>query len=161
MEKLLVILIVLLGVLLIIWYTQRDEVKEKRFREKFKRSKSTKAYKRSPSMANRENDRIRNEENRTKPNQTRSSSQNLPTLNDLKREAENAFPRLKVKERNGQIMICEIDHRGELNELLFIKLDRNKPCKIEEKGRFIDSTFPYVPKSAELKRLFGNKLNKY
>lgn len=91
----------------------------------------------------------------------RNSSQSLPTLNDLKREAEMAFPRLKVKERNGQIMVCEIDHRGELNELLFIKLDRNKPCKIEEKGRFIDSTFPYVPKSAELKRLFGSKLNKY
>lgn len=83
------------------------------------------------------------------------------TLGNLKNEAQKAFPRLKIKERNGQILICEIDHRGEFNELVFIKLNSSSQKRVENKGRFLVASYPYVPSRREMQKDFGFLLNKY
>lgn len=83
------------------------------------------------------------------------------TLGNLKTEAEKEFKRLSIKERNGQILICEIDHRGEFNELVFVRLNTSSPKRVENKGRFLVASYPYIPSGAEMRKDFGSILNKY
>ncbi|NAS09353.1 hypothetical protein GPS43_11270 [Acinetobacter haemolyticus] len=60
-----------------------------------------------------------------------------------------------IIEKNNQIMICEINHRNEPDERIFIRTGRRK--KIEKSGRFIIAEYSKKPTGKELK----NDLTKY
>ncbi|MGY0203188.1 hypothetical protein ACW7EJ_06160 [Acinetobacter soli] len=142
MEKLIPILIVFIIVLGVIAYTQRKGRKEKVFRDKFKRSSNSKPFKKHAS-----NERFR------------STGGN--SVVSLKEAIQREFGRFSIKERNGQILICEIDHRGEFNELIFVRFEVNCEKRVENKGRFIVASYPYVPNGAEMRRDFDPILRKY
>ncbi|ENV60166.1 MULTISPECIES: hypothetical protein [Acinetobacter] len=147
MEKLLPVLIVFVIVLIVIAYTQRKGRKEKVFRDKFKRSNNSKPFRKHPSNATRSNDRFR--------------SKGGNSVASLKEAIQREFGRFSIKERNGQILICEIDHRGEFNELIFVRFEVNCEKRVENKGRFIVASYPYVPNGAEMRRDFDPILRKY
>lgn len=101
------------------------------------------------------------EPNKTKGKRQSKITGKALTLGNLKTEAEKEFKRLSIKERNGQILICEIDHRGEFNELVFVRLNTSSPKRVENKGRFLVASYPYIPSGAEMRKDFGSILNKY
>ncbi|MDQ9820674.1 hypothetical protein RFY44_17620 [Acinetobacter bereziniae] len=79
------------------------------------------------------------------------NSKNI-SLRDL---VKKTFPKYTIIEKFGTIMICEINHRNEPDEKVFIKKGNKK--KIEKSGRFIIAEYPYKPTAKELKQ----DLNKY
>ena len=147
MEKLIPILIVFIIVLGVIAYTQRKGRKEKVFRDKFKRSSNSKPFKKHASNATRSNERFR------------STGGN--SVASLKEAIQREFGRFSIKERNGQILICEIDHRGEFNELIFVRFEMNCEKRIENKGRFIVAKYGYVPSGGEMRKDFDPILSRY
>lgn len=92
---------------------------------------------------------------RKKPNSPpRGASMGSKPFLDVVKET---FPKYVVKEKNQQIMICEIDHRNEIDELVFIRL--NKPAKnIQKSGRMVIADYSTQPSSTELKRDLGKYL---
>ena len=56
-------------------------------------------------------------------------------------------------------MICEINHRNELDELVFIRIKPNRKKKINRNGRRLDAEYPAIPTIKELKNDFSNHLN--
>lgn len=73
----------------------------------------------------------------------------------LREIVKKTFPKHTIIEKNNQIMICEINHRNEPDERIFIRTGRRK--KIEKSGRFIIAEYSKKPTGKELK----NDLTKY
>ncbi|MEQ1247072.1 hypothetical protein ABLT93_07685 [Acinetobacter soli] len=124
---------------------RRKQEQEKIFRSRFR--KSGKTFKRSPSGATRRDEIFRN---------GRENS-NI----SLKDRIRSEFNEFLILEKNGQILICETDVRGEFNELIFIRLNLSLAKRIENKGQFIVATYPYVPSGAEMRKDFDPILRKY
>ncbi|RZF54805.1 hypothetical protein EXE30_05250 [Acinetobacter halotolerans] len=62
---------------------------------------------------------------------------------------KKSFPKYLIINKFGTVMICEINHRNEPDELIFIKTGR--PKSIKKEGRRIIATYPVKPTSKELK----------
>ena len=76
----------------------------------------------------------------------------------LKQIVQNTFPQFSVIERNGTIMICEINHRNEPEELVFIRIDPNQQKNIRFSGRMLIATYPKQPSIREMKKDFVQHL---
>ncbi len=63
---------------------------------------------------------------------------------------KKSFPKHLIINKFGTVMICEINHRNEPDELIFIKTGTHKSIKKE--GRRIVATYPNKPTSKELKK---------
>ena len=72
--------------------------------------------------------------------------------NTLKQSLQKAFPDYTVMEKNGTIMICEINHRNELDELVFIRVDRNQEKNIRMFGKRATITYKKPPSLREIKK---------
>lgn len=77
----------------------------------------------------------------------------------LKFKLQKAFPKYKVIERSNAWMICEINHRQELNELVIIRIDENQKKNIRQYGRTVMLTYPHLPKLNTLKKDIAQYLN--
>ena len=86
---------------------------------------------------------------------TKSKDKNL-SLKDL---VKKTFPKYKIIEKNQTIMICEINHRNEPDELVFIKINANEKKTIKKSGRMLIANYPNEPTSKEMKIDFGKYLN--
>ncbi len=82
---------------------------------------------------------------------------NNPKLS-LKDLAKKTFPKYKIIEKHGTVMICEIDHRNEPDELVFIRVEPGKQKKITQMGRRYKAEYPAIPTANELKSDFGKHL---
>ncbi|KAA8730794.1 hypothetical protein F4V57_14650 [Acinetobacter qingfengensis] len=77
----------------------------------------------------------------------------------IKKLVQKTFPNHVVREKNEQIMLCEIDHRNEPRELAFIRINPYfKTKEILDKGNFIIATYPKIPTAKELKKDIQHKL---
>ncbi|WP_163124225.1 hypothetical protein [Acinetobacter portensis] len=83
-----------------------------------------------------------------------SSSKNK----SFKQIVQSAFPKFSVIERNRTIMICEINHRNEPDELVFIRIDPNQKKNIRFSGRMLIATYPKQPSVSEMKKDFTHHL---
>ncbi|WP_414659852.1 hypothetical protein ACMHYC_09205 [Acinetobacter courvalinii] len=68
----------------------------------------------------------------------------------LKEKIKKIYPKHTIIEKFGTVMICEINHRNEPDELAFIRIGTRK--KIEKEGRRIIIEYPTQPKLRELKQ---------
>lgn len=73
-----------------------------------------------------------------------------PTNESLKEIVKTAFPKYAIIEKFNTVMICEINHRNEPDELVFIRT--GEPRKIRQEGRRIIATYPQKPTPKELKK---------
>ncbi len=71
---------------------------------------------------------------------------------NLKQTLQKAFPQYSVIEKNGTIMICEINHRHEPDELVFIRVDSNQEKNIRMFGRRATITYKKQPSLREIKK---------
>lgn len=85
----------------------------------------------------------------------KSSNNKLP----LKELVKKTFPKYKIIEKNQTIMICEISHRNEPEELVFIRIKPNQQKSIKKSGRMLIADYPYIPTAKQLKLDFGQHLN--
>lgn len=76
----------------------------------------------------------------------------------LKELVKKTFPSYKIIEKHGTIMICEINHRNELDELIFIRVCRNQQKNIKKSGRMLIVDYQKIPTAAEMKRDFKDHL---
>lgn len=76
----------------------------------------------------------------------------------LKKLVQKTFPKYKIIEKNQMIMICEITHRNEPDELVFIRISPNKNKKIKKSGRMFICDYPKTPTASEMKKDFGKYL---
>lgn len=77
----------------------------------------------------------------------------------LKELVKNTFPKYKIIEKNQTIMICEINHRNEPDELVFIRINPNQKKNIKKSGRILIADYPKKPNAKEMKTDFGRHLN--
>lgn len=77
----------------------------------------------------------------------------------LKELVKKTFPKYKIIEKHGTIMICEINHRNEPEELVFIRINPNQQKSIKQSGRMIIADYPHNPTAKQMKIDFGNYLN--
>ncbi|WP_416178144.1 hypothetical protein [Acinetobacter sp. SEK541] len=80
---------------------------------------------------------------------------NKQTNGSLKEIVKKAFPKYIILEKFNTVMICEINHRNEPDELVFIRI--GEPRKIQKEGKRIIATYPQKPTKTQLK----NDLKKY
>ncbi|MBO3656441.1 hypothetical protein HUN33_18365 [Acinetobacter bereziniae] len=78
--------------------------------------------------------------------------------NNLKDLVKKTFPKHIIIEKFGTVMICEINHRNEPDELVFIRINPSKKKKINKTGRRLNAEYPAIPTAKELKMDFGNHL---
>ena len=78
--------------------------------------------------------------------------------NNLKDLVKKTFPKHIIIEKFGTVMICEINHRNEPDELVFIRINPSRKKKINKTGRRLNAEYPAVPTARELKIDFGNHL---
>ena len=83
---------------------------------------------------------------------TQVSSGENKDPNTLKQTLQKAFPQYSVIEQNGTIMICEINHRNEPDELVFIRVDRNQEKNVRMFGRRATITYKKAPSVREIKK---------
>ena len=88
-----------------------------------------------------------------------SNSQKQFTKKPLRELVKETFPKYKIIEKSGTIMICEINHRNEPDELVFIRINPNGTKKIKQSGRMLIADYPFAPSKKELKTDFGRHLN--
>jgi hypothetical protein len=69
------------------------------------------------------------------------------------------FGKYKVIEKNQTIMICEINHRNELDELVFIRIDPNQKKNIRSFGRRVTFTYSKQPSVREMRQDFAQYLS--
>ena len=67
---------------------------------------------------------------------------------------QKEFMKYKVIERNQTIMICEINHRNEPDELVLIRIDPKQKKNIRNFGRRVTFTFPKQPSIGEMRKDF-------
>ncbi|SUU22818.1 hypothetical protein [Acinetobacter haemolyticus] len=78
------------------------------------------------------------------------SVRKVASKNNFREVVKKAFPKHKIIDKNQQIMICEINHRNEPDELVFIRIGRAK--NIQKDGRRVIIYYPTEPTASELKR---------
>lgn len=71
---------------------------------------------------------------------------------------QKEFMKYKVIERNQTIMICEINHRNEPDELVLIRIDPNQKKNIRNFGRRVTFTYPKQPSIGEMRKDFAQYL---
>lgn len=76
----------------------------------------------------------------------------------LKELVKDTFPKYKIIEKHGTIMICEINHRNEPEELVFIRITPNQQKSIKQSGRMIIADYPKTPSTKEMLNDFGSHL---
>lgn len=72
----------------------------------------------------------------------------------FKQLVKKTFPKYKIIEKNGNIMICEITHRNEPDELVFIRIHATYKKNIKKSGRMIIADYPSNPTAKEMKSDF-------
>ncbi|WP_313036011.1 hypothetical protein [Acinetobacter sp.] len=77
------------------------------------------------------------------------------TQKSLKEIVQKEFPQYKVIEKNQTIMICEINHRNEPDELIFIRIDPNQKKNIRTFGRRVTFTYSKQPSIKEMRKDFA------
>ncbi|MEC8122696.1 MAG: hypothetical protein VX125_02410 [Pseudomonadota bacterium] len=55
---------------------------------------------------------------------------------NLKEIVKKTFPNHTIIEKFGTVMICEINHRNEPDELVFIRINANKKKNINKIGKY-------------------------
>lgn len=70
----------------------------------------------------------------------------------LKHAVQKAFPKYQVIEKHGTIMILQINHRNEPEELVFIRIDPNQKKNIRNFGRRVTITYSKKPSIHEIKK---------
>ena len=65
----------------------------------------------------------------------------------------------EIIEKHQTVMICEINHRNEPEELVFIRITPNQQKSIKKSGRMLIADYPYIPTAKQLKLDFGQHLN--
>lgn len=68
---------------------------------------------------------------------------------------QKEFVKYKVIERNQTIMICEINHRNEPDELVLIRIDPNQKKNRRSFGRRVTFTYPKQPSIGEMRKDFA------
>ena len=86
----------------------------------------------------------------------KQSSNSKLTLKEL---VKKTFPKYKIIEKHQTVMICEINHRNEPEELVFIRITPNQQKTIKKSGRMLIADYPYIPTEKQLKLDFGQHLN--
>lgn len=77
---------------------------------------------------------------------------------NLKDLVKKTFPKQTIIEKFGTVMICEINHRNEPDELVFIRINPSKKKNINKTGRRLNAEYPAVPTARELKIDFQKHL---
>ncbi|MFH7354140.1 hypothetical protein [Acinetobacter bereziniae] len=77
---------------------------------------------------------------------------------NLKELVKKTFPKHTIIEKFGTVMICEINHRNEPDELVFIRINPSKKKNINKTGRRLNAEYPAIPTARELKIDFENHL---
>ena len=73
---------------------------------------------------------------------------------NFKQIVQQAFSRYKVIEKNYTIMFCEINHRNEPEELVFIRIDPAQKKNLRISGRMLIATYPKAPSVREMRKDF-------
>lgn len=81
-----------------------------------------------------------------KSNKINTKTEKLP----LKEVVKKTFPKYKIIEKHQTIMICEINHRNEPNELVFIRIKPNEEKNIKKSGRMLICDYPQNPTAQEM-----------
>lgn len=68
---------------------------------------------------------------------------------------QKEFMKYKVIERNKTIMICEMNHRNEPDELILIRIDPNQKKNTRSFGRRVTFTYPKQPSIGEMHKDFA------
>ncbi len=68
---------------------------------------------------------------------------------------QKEFLKYKVIERNQTIMICEMNHCNEPDELVLIRIDPDQKKNIRSFGRRVTFTYPKQPSIAEMRKDFA------
>ena len=68
---------------------------------------------------------------------------------------QKEFAKYTVIERNQTIMICEINPRNQLEELVLIRIDPNQKKNIRNFGRRVTFTYPKQPSMSEMRKDFA------
>lgn len=68
----------------------------------------------------------------------------------LQKIVKDAFPKNTIIEKFNTVMVCEINHRNEPNELIFIRIGEAK--RIKKEGGRIVATYPKKPTKRTLKK---------
>ena len=68
---------------------------------------------------------------------------------------QKEFMTYKVIERNQTIMICEMNHHNEPDELVLIRIDPNQKKNIRNFGRRVTFTYPKQPSMSEMRKDFA------
>ena len=68
----------------------------------------------------------------------------------LKEVVKKTFPEYKIIEKHQTIMICEINHRNEADELVFIRIKPNESKNIRKSGRMLICDYPQNPTAQEM-----------
>ena len=82
-----------------------------------------------------------------------------PNQQNLKELVKRTFPKHTIIEKFGTVMICEINHRNEPDELIFIRINPNRKKNINRNGRRLNAEYPAIPTTKELKNDFNSHLN--
>ena len=77
----------------------------------------------------------------------------------FKQIIQDAFPKFSVIERSSAVIICEVNHRNEYEELVFIRIDPNQQKNIRFSGRTLIATYSKQPSLREMKKDFAQHLN--
>lgn len=73
----------------------------------------------------------------------------------FKEIVQKEFPQYKVIEKNQTIMICEINHRNQPDELIFIRIDPNQKKNVRSFGRRVTFTYSKQPSVREMRKDFA------
>jgi hypothetical protein len=73
----------------------------------------------------------------------------------FKKIVQNEFSKYKVIEKNQTLMICEMNHRNEPDELVLIRIDPNQKKNIRNFGRRVTFTYPKQPSIREMRKDFA------
>lgn len=67
---------------------------------------------------------------------------------------KSSFPKYKILQRNDVYLICEINHRDEFEEIVFIRIRPDQIKKIQYKGRMLEANYPQFPSKSEMRKDF-------
>lgn len=72
-------------------------------------------------------------------------------VTEFKKMIKKAFPKYEVIEKNGTFMICRVNIRHELDELVFIRVNQNLKKNIRYSGRMMIINYESQPNEKQLK----------
>jgi hypothetical protein len=90
-----------------------------------------------------------------------SSIQNMNAIDSKKafiKLLKASFPKYKILHRNDAYMICEINHRDEFEEIVFIRIRPNQLKKIHRRGRILEANYSQFPSKSEMRKDFNQHL---